>query len=55
MQKVYTEADCWRKANQEWEMAGLARQDGDYKDAEKRTEAAREWERKARRIARNEE
>ncbi len=55
MKKEYSEDDCWLKANQEWEMAGLARQDRDYKDADKRTKAALEWEAKARRIARNEE
>jgi len=55
MTKQYSEDDCWRKANQEWEMAGMARRDGDHKDAEKRMEAARRWEIKARRIARGEE
>jgi len=34
-----------RKADQEWEMAGLARMDGDTKDEIKHTEAAREYER----------
>jgi hypothetical protein len=33
-----------RKADQEWDMAGLARQDGDLKDAEKHTIKAREYE-----------
>ncbi len=37
-----------RKANQHWEMAGLARMDGDLKDAEKHTKLARHWEHKAR-------
>jgi hypothetical protein len=36
------------KADQHWEMAGLARQDGDMKDAERHTELAREYERKLR-------
>jgi hypothetical protein len=30
-----------RKANQHWEMAGLARQDNDMRDAEKHTKMAR--------------
>ena len=33
-----------RKANQAWEMAGCARQDGDYKDEERYTAEAREYE-----------
>lgn len=36
-----------RKADQAWEMAGLARQDRDYADAEKRTKEAQEHERLA--------
>lgn len=32
------------KANQEWDMAGLARQDGDMKAFERHTERARLWE-----------
>lgn len=35
---------CRRKADQAWEMAGLARQDGDLKDAERYTKEARKWE-----------
>lgn len=35
-----------RKANQHWDMAGLARQDGDTKDAERHTKLARDYERK---------
>ena len=34
-----------RKADQAWEMAGLARQDRDYKDADRRTKEARAYER----------
>jgi hypothetical protein len=34
-----------RKADQAWEMAGLARQDGDRVDEKRRTEEAREYER----------
>ncbi len=33
-----------RKADQAWEMAGLARQDGDHADAERQTKKAREYE-----------
>ena len=35
-----------RKRDQEWEMAGLARADGDMAAAQRHTEAAREWARK---------
>ncbi len=34
-----------RKADQEWDMAGLARQDGDSADAARHTANAREYER----------
>lgn len=37
-----------RKADQEWEMAGCARQDGDRIDEMKHTEKAREYERLSR-------
>lgn len=40
--------DYLRKANQHWEMAGLARADGDHKDAERHTKLAREHDQKAR-------
>lgn len=33
-----------RKADQHWEMAGLARKDGDMKDAEKHTHIARMYD-----------
>ena len=36
-----------RKANQEWELAGLARQDGDQRAATQHTNNAREYERRA--------
>jgi hypothetical protein len=36
-----------RKADQEWDMAGLARQDGDREAERQHTERAREYERKA--------
>lgn len=34
-----------RKSRQAWDMAGLARQDGDTKDEARRTAEAREWDR----------
>lgn len=36
------------KADQHWDMAGLARQDGDTRDEEKHTKLAREYQEKAR-------
>jgi hypothetical protein len=39
---------CLRKANQHWEMAGLASLDGDKEDFLKHTRLARHWEAKAR-------
>lgn len=41
-------SDYARKADQHWEMAGLARQDGDKADEARHTELAREYEKKAR-------
>jgi hypothetical protein len=38
---------CKRKANQAWELAGCARQDGDTKDEQRWTAEARVWEAKA--------
>lgn len=40
-----------RKANQEWELAGLARQDGDKADAAKHTELARLYDQRAADLA----
>lgn len=40
-----------RKANQHWEMAGLARQDGDMNDALRHTRLAQEHEKYARQKA----
>lgn len=37
----WNEEKLRRKADQSWEMAGLARQDGDAKDAKRHTEFAR--------------
>lgn len=34
-----------RKRDQAWDMAGLARQDGDTADAQRRTDEARDWSR----------
>lgn len=34
-----------RKANQAWDLGGLARQDGDTADMERRYAEARDWER----------
>ena len=36
-----------RKSDQEWEMAGLARQDGDKADADKHTALARKYQQEA--------
>lgn len=35
---------CRRKANQHWEMAGLARQDKDYEDEARHVRKARRYE-----------
>lgn len=48
MSKFYTPADCLRKANQHWEMAGLARKDNDPKDENNHTEKAKLWEQRTR-------
>ena len=42
--KFYTEAECRRKAEQHWEMAGLASADQDYSDSSRHTALAREWD-----------
>lgn len=42
-----TTSDCKRKANQHWELAGLARQDGDYADEKRHTDLARMWDLRA--------
>ena len=39
-----------RKADQHWEMAGLARMDGDRKDEERHTKLAREYDQKIREL-----
>jgi hypothetical protein len=38
---------CQMKADQHWDMAGLARQDGDKADEERQTKLARDWQAKA--------
>lgn len=38
------------KANQHWEMAGLARLDGDREEAERHVRLARHYEHKAREV-----
>lgn len=44
-----TEKQRWRrKSDQEWEMAGLARRDGDKADEEKHTLLARRYDQLAR-------
>jgi hypothetical protein len=39
-----------RKADQHWDMAGLARQDGDLRDAERHTAWARAYEQQIRNL-----
>jgi hypothetical protein len=46
--RYYSAEDCRRKADQHWDMAGLARQDGDKTDEQKHTDKAREWDQRAR-------
>jgi hypothetical protein len=46
MQQFPTEY-CIRKANQHYEMAGLARADGDTADAERHLKLAKAWDKKA--------
>lgn len=47
MAKFYDVENCIRKADQHWEMAGLARQDNDMKDSERQTKLARLWQDRA--------
>jgi len=39
--------ECRRKADQHWEMAGLARQDGDKADEARHTKLAKQWDQAA--------
>lgn len=41
---------CTRKARQAWEMAGLARMDGDSADEKRYTEEARAWDERAKEL-----
>ena len=43
----YSAEECRRKANQHWEMAGLARQDRDRADEARHTKEARKWDERA--------
>lgn len=47
MSEFYTASDCFRKADQHWEMAGCARQDRDAADAQRHTDLARLWHTRA--------
>lgn len=47
MQRFYTPEQCRRKADQHWDMAGLARQDRDRQDELRHTSLARKWDRRA--------
>lgn len=44
---MMTTDQCFRKAEQHWEMAGLARQDNDPDDAARHTTKARLWDQRA--------
>jgi hypothetical protein len=44
---MYSPEQCKWNANQHWEMAGLARQDGDTADADRHTRDARLWDQRA--------
>ena len=48
MSKFYSIEQCMRKSDQHWDMAGLARADGDTKDAKHQTEQALLWRDRAR-------
>jgi hypothetical protein len=45
---IYDEAACRRKADQHYEMAGLASQDGDKADAARHIELAKLWDQRAK-------
>lgn len=47
MSRFYSPEECRRKADQHWELAGLARQDNDQKDAKIQTDKAMMWEARA--------
>lgn len=47
MGKFYTPEQCLRKADQHWEMAGLAGQENDTLDSHRQAQLAREWTQRA--------
>lgn len=47
MSRFYDIKACRRKADQHYEMAGLASQDGDKADAERNTMLAKTWDQRA--------
>ena len=52
--KFYDVEACYAKADQHYEMAGLARLDGDIPDADRHMQEARLWDDKARQGGYNE-
>ena len=46
--KFYGVVDCWRKADQHWDMAGLARRDCDFNDERAHLLEARMWTQRAK-------
>ena len=48
MTEQHTKEKCRRKADQHWDMAGLARMDRDPVDEKRHTALAREWEQRYR-------
>lgn len=52
MNTKHTYEYCRRKSDQCWDMAGLARTDGDHEDTKRLTQEAREWDRKASELRR---
>jgi hypothetical protein len=48
MSKFYDVNACLKKGDKHWELAGLARQDGDSKDEERHTKLARLWDQRAK-------
>jgi hypothetical protein len=48
--EIWTEERLRRKIDQAWEMAGLARMDGDHKDEQRRTKEARDLTEKLRQL-----
>lgn len=46
--KFYDPDECRRKADQHWEMAGLARRDNDDADAARHTRLGHEWDQHAK-------